>query len=71
MERLNDAIQVDPGQGSLYSNLGVLQLARGDRQMAEASFKKAVNAAPKKVGTQSPSRISIERRVAQPKPKWS
>jgi Tfp pilus assembly protein PilF len=27
------------------------QLARGDRQMAEASFKKAVNAAPKRVET--------------------
>src|SRR5205823_1769055 len=46
MERLNAAIQADPGQGSLYSNIGVLQLARGDRQMAEASFKKAVNATP-------------------------
>jgi len=33
-DRLNAAIQVDPGQGSLYSNLGVLQLARGDRQLA-------------------------------------
>jgi Flp pilus assembly protein TadD len=51
MDRLNAAIQVDPGQVSLYSNVGVLQLARGDRQMAEASFKKAVNAAPKKVET--------------------
>jgi tetratricopeptide (TPR) repeat protein len=51
MERLNAAIQADPGQGTLYSNIGVLQLARGDRQMAEASFKRAVNAAPTKVET--------------------
>ena len=51
MERLNAAIQADPGQGTLYSNVGVLQLARGDRQMAEASFKRAVNAAPKRVET--------------------
>jgi len=51
MERLSAAIQADPGQGTLYSNIGVLQLARGDRQMAEASFKKAVNAAPKQVAT--------------------
>ena len=51
MERLSAAIQADPGQGTLYSNIGVLQLARGDRQMAEASFKRAVNAAPKRVET--------------------
>src|SRR5579871_2173418 len=41
LDRLNEAIQNDPSQGTLYSNLGVLQLARGDRQMAEASFRKA------------------------------
>jgi len=46
LERLNEAILSDPSQGSLYSNLGVLQLARGDRQMAEASFKKATHAMP-------------------------
>ena len=50
-DRLNAAIQVDPGQGSLYSNLGVLQLARGDRQMAEASFKKAIRATPDRAET--------------------
>ena len=41
---LNQAILNDPSQGPLYSNVGLLQLARGDRQMAEASFKKAVRA---------------------------
>lgn len=46
MERLNDAIIADPGQGALYSNLGALQLARGDRQMAEASFKRAIRSSP-------------------------
>jgi tetratricopeptide (TPR) repeat protein len=50
-DRLNAAIQVDPGQGSLYSNLGVLQLARGDRQLAEASFKKAIRATPDRAET--------------------
>jgi tetratricopeptide (TPR) repeat protein len=49
LDRLNDAILADPSQGRLYSNVGVLQLARGDRQMAEASFKKAVNATPDRV----------------------
>ncbi len=46
LERLNDAIMSDPSQGSLYSNMGVLQLVRGDRQMAEASFKKATHSMP-------------------------
>ncbi|HMF27402.1 MAG TPA: tetratricopeptide repeat protein, partial [Candidatus Cybelea sp.] len=46
LDRLNEAILSDPSQGSLYSNVGVLELARGDRQMAEASFKKAARATP-------------------------
>src|SRR5262249_43399619 len=46
LDRLNEAILADPGQGPIYSNLGALQLARGDRQMAEASFKRAVRATP-------------------------
>jgi tetratricopeptide (TPR) repeat protein len=48
-ERLTEAIAADPSGGVLYSNLGALQLARGDRQMAEASFKKAVRATPNAV----------------------
>lgn len=55
LDRLNAAIQVDPGQASLYSNLGVLQLARGDRQLAEASFKKAVRATP----TRGETRVAL------------
>ena len=51
LERLNEAILADPGQASLYSNFGALQLARGDRQMAEASFKKAVHATPDRADT--------------------
>jgi tetratricopeptide (TPR) repeat protein len=46
LDRLNEAILSDPTQGALYSNVGALQLARGDRQMAEASFKKAMRATP-------------------------
>ena len=46
LDRLNEAILSDPSQGALYSNVGVLQLARGDRQMAEASFRKATRAMP-------------------------
>lgn len=48
-QRLNEAIEADPGSGLPYSNLGALQLARGDRQMAEASFKKAISASPSSV----------------------
>jgi len=48
-QRLNEAIEADPGSGLPYSNLGALQLARGDKQMAEASFKKAVTASPASV----------------------
>ena len=46
-ERLNEAIEADPASGPAYSNLGALQLARGDQRRAEASFKKAINADPK------------------------
>lgn len=48
-QRLNEAIEADPDSGLGYSNLGALQLARGDKQMAEASFKKAVNASPSSI----------------------
>ena len=54
-ERLTQAIDADPNGGALYSNLGALQLARGDRQMAEASFKKAVRATPNAVS----ARVSL------------
>ena len=46
-ERLGEAIEADPASGPAYSNLGALQLARGDQRRAEASFKKAINADPK------------------------
>src|SRR6266513_6340438 len=49
LERLNQAIEAAPGSSLAYSNLGALQLARGDRQMAEASFKKAITANPNSV----------------------
>src|SRR4029078_3048316 len=34
---LRQAIDVDPASGPAYSNMGALQLAHGDRRLAEAS----------------------------------
>src|SRR5262249_6381226 len=45
--RLREAIDEDPESGPAYSSLAALQLSRGDRGMAEASFKKAIDADPK------------------------
>lgn len=46
LQRLNEAVASDPGSSLAYANLGTLQLQRGDRALAEASFKKAINANP-------------------------
>jgi tetratricopeptide (TPR) repeat protein len=51
IELVEQAVMIDPTVGSGYANLASLQLARGDRELAEASFKKAVNASPKSVTT--------------------
>src|SRR4051812_23077748 len=51
IELVQQAVAIDPNTGSGYANLASLQLARGDRELAEASFKKAVNASPKSVTT--------------------
>jgi tetratricopeptide (TPR) repeat protein len=53
-QRLNDAIEAEPS-ASAYSNLGSLQMSRGDRRLAEASFKKAINADPNSV----PARVAL------------
>ena len=44
-----DAIALDPSQAAAYSNLATVQLVQGKRVEAEATFKKAVAAAPKSV----------------------
>jgi Flp pilus assembly protein TadD len=46
MTEFQDAIALDPGQPNAYSNLGILQLVQGKRDEAEATFKRAVDAAP-------------------------
>ena len=44
------AIEADPGRPGLHGNLGTLQMAKGDRDLAEAAFKKAVEMAGKNPG---------------------
>ena len=46
---LEEAIAADPRQGDSYANLGFIQMARGDRKLAEAAFKKAVETASRSI----------------------
>ena len=46
---IEQAIQLDPAQGRAYTNLGVLQLARGKQAEAEAALTKAVELDPNAV----------------------
>ncbi len=41
------AIRADPDRSESYANLGLVQLMRGDRALAESAFKKAVDTNPK------------------------
>ena len=46
---VEEAIRLDPGRGSSYTQLGYVELARGRQAESEAAFKKAVDTAPKQV----------------------
>jgi putative PEP-CTERM system TPR-repeat lipoprotein len=46
---IEQAIHLDPALATTYSNLGALQLARGDREEAEKAFRQAVATDPKSV----------------------
>ena len=39
---IEEAIRLNPGRGETYSNLGAIELNRGQRDAAERAFKKAV-----------------------------
>ena len=43
IEQLEQAVAAAPNKGMAFSNLGTLQLARGDVKRAEAAFRKAVD----------------------------
>ena len=60
VSELKEALQVDP-KAALYTNLGVVQLAGGNRAEAEAAFASAVRADPR----------SLEARLAQANFFWS
>src|SRR5262245_14073483 len=46
---IEQAIQLDPEQGRAYTNLGVIQFARGQRVEAEKALKRALELDPKAV----------------------
>jgi tetratricopeptide (TPR) repeat protein len=55
MGEYQDAITLDPKSPTAYDNLAILQLAKGKREEAEATFKSAVQAAPSSV----PARLAL------------
>lgn len=49
LDAIEEAIRIDPGRGSSYTQLGFIELARGREAESEAAFRKAVEAAPKQI----------------------
>ena len=43
------AIALDPSRNAAYASLGAIQFAQGKRNEAEATFKKAVDGAPRSI----------------------
>ncbi len=49
IQQLEDAIQMRPDHGDSYASLGLMQMARGDKDQAEAAFKMALGRDPRSV----------------------
>jgi Tfp pilus assembly protein PilF len=49
LKSIEGAIQLDPQRGRSYSSLALIQLAQGDKEKAEAAFRRAVELSPKDV----------------------
>jgi tetratricopeptide (TPR) repeat protein len=49
LSEVEEAIRADPSRIASYATLGRLQIIRGDRRVAEAAFRRAVEVAPKSV----------------------
>ena len=49
---MEEAVRLDPERGATYTQLGLVELARGKREEAEAALKKAVSLDPKSVSSQ-------------------
>ncbi len=45
-EQIEDAIKGNPDRGEVYTNLGAIEMDRGDRDAAEQAFKRAAELAP-------------------------
>jgi len=53
--QLNEAIQLDPGRGPIYTNLALVEVARGKYDAASDAFEKAVQTDPESV----PARLAL------------
>ena len=51
LKAMEEAIRLDPARGITFTQLGLVEFARGRRAEAEAAFTKAVDLAPKSVET--------------------
>ena len=49
LKAIEEAIRLDPARGVTYTDLGLVELAQGQQQQAEASLLKAVKLAPKEM----------------------
>ena len=50
LKEMEEALRLDPARGATYTQLGLVELARGRQSEAEAAFKRAVELAPTWVG---------------------
>jgi len=49
LKSIEEAIRLDPGQGTTFTQLGLVEFARGRRTEAETAFTRAVELAPRSV----------------------
>lgn len=61
IREIEEALQVEQGDGRIYTSLGVLQSLQGQRDLAEAAFAKAIEISPK----------SVDARLAMANFSWS
>src|ERR1044071_1712841 len=49
VQQIEEAIKIDPSNAATYTNLALLKMAQGQRDAAEAAFRKAVELDPKSI----------------------
>lgn len=49
IEQMEEAVKLEPGRSQTYANLAMLRMVQGDRDQAEAAFKRAVELDPKSI----------------------